>query len=530
MGGVDLRVTRRGFLGGVGAVAALAAGPRRGLGQEGEGAGGEVAEAKLAVDPMRPQFHLLPAHNWMNDPNGPIYFRGKYHMFFQYNPQGAVWGNMSWNHAVSGDMLHWTHLPLAMTETVGGPDAAGVFSGSAIAVEMPGRKSKRVYAVYTGIVKSTPEMETIRNEGTRESQCLAWSDDPLLERWTKDPVPVVARPPEGLKITGFRDPSVWRQGEWYYMTVGSGIDGVGGCVLLYRSPVKAAEGETLKKWEYMHPLTQGEWNGKRTSNPCDDGEMWECPEFFALGGAGGGAKREATHVLIYSTLGKVWWESGVLDAGTMKFVSKKKGLLDLDAFYAPKTQLDAVGRRILWGWIPERRTEAAMKAAGWSGMMSLPRVMELDADGTLRLTVLPEVKALRSGRVGQEESRAGVLRTLRGASGEVMCVGAGGDFTFTMSDDAGELVKVGYSAERHVMTADGEEVQLEVGDAATVHGFVDGSVIELILGERIGYTKRFYYDGAAPDVRALVVGDAGMEAWTIAAISDDRLTTPARGL
>src|ERR1700721_1299328 len=94
---------------------------------------------KLAADPMRPQFHLLPARNWMNDPNGPIYFNGRYHMFFQYNPFAAVWGDMSWNHAVSSDMLHWSHLPLALTPTPDSPDAYGCFSGSAIQV------GKRVY-------------------------------------------------------------------------------------------------------------------------------------------------------------------------------------------------------------------------------------------------------------------------------------------------------------------------------------------------------------------------------------------------
>lgn len=84
-------------------------------------------ESRLAHDPMRPQFHLLPAKNWMNDPNGPIYFNGRYHMFFQYNPRAATWGDMSWNHAVSSDMLHWSHLPLALTPTPGSPDAYGCF-------------------------------------------------------------------------------------------------------------------------------------------------------------------------------------------------------------------------------------------------------------------------------------------------------------------------------------------------------------------------------------------------------------------
>ncbi len=83
-------LTRRGFLSATAAAATFAMLPR-GLAAQGEST---TLEAKLAADPMRPQFHLLPAANWMNDPNGPIYFDGRYHMFFQYNPEAAVWGDM----------------------------------------------------------------------------------------------------------------------------------------------------------------------------------------------------------------------------------------------------------------------------------------------------------------------------------------------------------------------------------------------------------------------------------------------------
>jgi len=492
--------TRREFVGALAAMGVMSA------------VGRAETESRLAGDPMRPQFHLLPAKNWMNDPNGPIYFNGHYHMFFQYNPLAAVWGDMSWNHAVSRDMLHWSHLPVALTPTVGSPDAFGVFSGSAIQV------GKRVYAVYTGTRESTPELATIRDGENKiqESQCLAWSDDPLLVKWTKDAQPIVPLPPEGMKITGFRDPSAWKQGEWYYMTVGSGVARVGGCVLLYRS-------KDLKAWEYLHELTSGAWNGKVTANPCDDGEMWECPEFFALDGG---------HVLIYSTLGKVFWQSGVLDEATMKFAAKKTGLLDLDSFYAPKTQLDGKGRRILWGWIQERRPEAAMREAGWSGMMSLPRVLRLDADGTLRIETLPETAGLRAGRVSTEKVGAGTESVLKRANGEVVCSGnKGNSFGFTLSTDAGELLGVQYVGERHVFVADGKEIALEAGDVPRLHAFVDGSVIELIVSERIGYTKRFYYAGAiAPDVTASGEPGATLEAWTVAPISANRLTTPAVGV
>jgi len=486
--------TRREFMAIAGAVALA---PRELMGQDGDA----VLEKRLATDPMRPQFHLLPAKNWMNDPNGPVYFNGSYHMFFQYNPHGPTWGDMSWNHAVSKDMMHWTHLPIALTPTPGSPDAFGCFSGSAVVV------GKRVYMIYTGTAKSTPELATLKDGSSNilETQCLAYSDDPDLVRWTKLPEPVIPKTPPGMKETGFRDPSIWKQGEWYYMTVGSGEERVGGCVLLYRS-------KDLKAWEYMHQLTSGVWNGKLTPNPCDDGEMWECPDFFALDGG---------HVLIYSTLGKVFWQSGTLDEKTMKFKPLKTGLLDFDAFYAPKTQLDARGRRILWGWIPERRSDDEMKKAGWSGMMSLPRVMNLDKDGSLRLTMLPELTTLRGA----------AAKAIPMACGEFLCE-SDKDFDVVLkkSGDGRELLRASYSAASRKLTVDGHEVSVAAGQGAHLHGYVDVSVIDLIVNKSVGCTKRFYYEkGVAPDVAVEVSHGAAAEVWGIKPISGNRLTTPARG-
>jgi beta-fructofuranosidase len=441
----------------------------------------------------------------MNDPNAPIYFAGKYHMFFQYNPEGSIWGNMSWNHAISDDMLHWKNYPLAFTMTPGGPDAAGCFSGSAILTEHGGKP--RVYAIYTGVVKDKVR-ETVRNEGLRESQCLAWSEDPVLGQWTKLPQPVIPAPPKGLAITGFRDPSVWKQSDQYFLTVGSGVENVGGCVLLYKS-------KDLIDWDYLHPLASGTWDGKYTSNPVGDGEMWECPEFFALDGG---------YVLIYSSMGKVFWQSGVLDRSTMKFKAKKSGLLDLDSFYAPKTQLDAQNRRILWGWIPERRPPSEMIEAGWSGMMSLPRLLSLDPDGSLRMRILPEATALRSAPVESLNSTV----TLKAATGEMLCIGKRGrSMKFSVTLGSTEIILLEYSSEEHAWIVDGKKIGLQRSDTPKVHAFVDGSVVEMMLSERVGYTKRFYYsDTIAPDITILASGAEGrLEAWTISPISNDRLTT-----
>jgi beta-fructofuranosidase len=302
------------------------------------------------------------------------------------------------------------------------------------------------------------------------------------------------------------------------MTVGSGEENVGGCVLLYRS-------KDLRQWEYLHKLTGGQWNGHKTPNPCDDGEMWECPELFPLPGSS-----ICTHALIFSTMGRVIWQSGVLDPETMLFTMKKSGELDLGAFYAPKTQLDAHGRRILWGWIQERRSDAAMTAAGWSGMMSLPRVLALDPAGNLRIRIVPETAVLRGNSLPVAGISGGITCTLPAANGELLVTGSKDkDFKLRLGEN-GELATVEYSAAAHSMRIGGKEIALQPTDVPTIHGFIDGSVIELILAQRIGCTKRFYYQGAAPGVAAFVESSdpaLKLAAWSVKPISPNRLTTPA---
>src|SRR5246127_3091475 len=114
---------------------------------------------KLASDPLRPQYHLLPAANWMNDPNGPIFFRGHYHMFYQYNPNGAFWGTMHWAHATSPDMIHWQHEPIALAPTPGGYDRDGVFSGSAV---LDGNTPN---LIYTGVLPAASPSEITLDDG-----------------------------------------------------------------------------------------------------------------------------------------------------------------------------------------------------------------------------------------------------------------------------------------------------------------------------------------------------------------------------
>ena len=222
-----------------------------------------MPQSGLDRDPLRPQFHLLPAANWMNDPNAPIYWKNNYHMFYQYNPNGAYWGDMHWGHAVSTDMVHWKHLPLALVPTPGGPDADGCFTGTSVV------QDGKVVVLYTGVVVVPPGHATSKGgpQSYREAQCLMTSTDPELKVWTKLAAPVIAEPPTGMQVNGFRDPSPWRQGDSWYMVLGAGIANRGGVVLLYKS-------KDLHSWKYVHVLagrnerTEDRFDPYRTPGRC----------------------------------------------------------------------------------------------------------------------------------------------------------------------------------------------------------------------------------------------------------------------
>jgi beta-fructofuranosidase len=477
---------------------------------------GEQLREKLRNDPLRPQFHLLAKANWMNDPCAPRFFRGRYHMFFQYNPGAAVWGDMHWSHAISPDLIHWKHMPMALSPTPGFYDADGCFTGSVF----PGGEGATI--LYTAVSKSPVEQATIRSQGLREVQCLATSTDADLRTWKKLDKPVLDSPPPGLKVTGFRDPCPWKDGDTWFLGLGSGFPHVGGAVLLYRS----ADG---RNWTYLHPLAQG-------SSPAETGEMWECPDFFPLGDK---------HVLLYSARHKVHCEVGTFDKRDLVFHAETRGLLDHGSYYAAKTMLDAKGRRIFWGWVEETRSPEECIAAGWAGVMALPRVLTLGPDNELRMEVPPEFRSLRHSvqtllKPQNSETVAAALARMpiQNRAGMIVCKFKAGDSAAALElRDSGQdaplftiaIKPVGANGNPSVTIGDQTLPLFPDRDGiSTLNLWLDGSVIETFFDNKVAMTARCYtpysgdlhlaWTGATDALKSLSVSG-------VTPISNDRLTT-----
>lgn len=421
----------------------------------------EARWTKAAQDSHRPQYHYQPPPAWMNDPNGPFSWKGVYHMFYQYNPGKPFWGDMHWGHAVSPDLVRWTTVPIALAPTPGGPDKDGCFSGCAVDDD-----SVPTF-VYTGV---SPEV-----------QCIATSTDDLMTWQKYAGNPVISAPPAGLTVTGFRDPCVWKEENVWYMLIGSGIKDAGGTSFLYRST-------DLIDWEYLHPLYA-----------CDRARpMHECPDFFPLGDQ---------HVLLTSADG-MHWDVGACANHT--FTPERHGRVDWGHYYAARTLLAADGRRLMWGWITEGRSEEEQILAGWSGALSLTRVLTLGSDHTLRMEPVTELHTLRGRHWRFDDLTLGPsddTRPLDGVQGD--CLELIARFAPNDAKTFGVIVqgtdRIGYDRQtQQVLQA---PLELASDEEMVLRIFVDRSVTEVFANSRACQTLRTYHKPTdSRDVRVFAHG------------------------
>jgi fructan beta-fructosidase len=336
----------------------------------------------------RPQYHFTPAVNWMNDPNGMVYFDGEYHLFYQHNPFGDKWGHMSWGHAVSPDLVHWEHLPVAIPEA----NRVMAFSGSAVVdwhnTSGFGREGKPpLVAIYTG------------HQETSQSQYVAYSND-RGRTWTVyDGNPVL-----DIGRKEFRDPKVfWHASQQRWVMVVALPDQHK--VSFYSSP-------DLKQWRHLSDFGPA----------AAVGGVWECPDLFEL--AVDGDPKHTRWVLIVSlNPGGIYGGSGMqyfvghFDGTRFTADSPAPGIatagMPLDSvlwadygrdFYAAVSWSDVPredGRRLWLGWMNNWQYAQDIPTSPWRSVQSLPRTLALRTTSRgIRMVQQPvrELQQLRGPR------------------------------------------------------------------------------------------------------------------------------------
>jgi fructan beta-fructosidase len=388
-------------------------------------------------EPNRPQFHYTPVKNWMNDPNGLVYFDGEYHLFHQYNPHGDTWGHMSWGHAVSRDLQRWEHLPVALHEE----DGVMMFSGSAVVDEKNtsgfGTDGKPpMVAIYTG------------HTGAKQTQNLAYSTD-RGRTWTKySGNPVID---ENLK--DFRDPKVLRdEGSRRWLMV---------VALPDQHKVRFYSSTDLKKWERL-----GEFGGEGVV----DG-IWECPDLLQLPVATRDLRDvvPSRDVLVVSVGGGtpaggggVQYFIGAFDGKTFRNDNPRE--LKLFADYGPDffaaqsfAHLPAAQNRSVWvGWMSNWRYAHAEPTRPWRTAQSLPRELGLlETPAGVRLVQSParELRQLR-GRQLDKSAFATAGQSLEILATLDLTGAAGAVASFSVLGDGEHATVIGYDAARQEMFVD----------------------------------------------------------------------------
>ena len=413
---------------------------------------------------LRPLYHFTPEQNWLNDPNGMVYLDGEWHLFYQHNPFADVWGHMHWGHAVSRDLLHWSHLPIALHED----EAAGVmiFSGSA-AVDrlntsgLGSRETPALIAAYTG------------HSATEEDQRIAFSND-RGRTWTNSRHNPVIR----IGSREFRDPKLfWHAPSQHWIMA---------CVLADKQQVRFYSSTDLRDWQHMSDFGPA---GAHTG-------AWECPDLFTLAVDG-----DPSHVKWVLKVDNQQSVDG--HAGGQIFIGHFDGVrfvcddpparirpIDyaLD-FYASQSWSDAPeGRRVWLAWMTHWSYAGKLPTSPWRGMMTAPRELALRTfDDGIHLTQAPvrEIETLRRQHIRLENVEA-TQATIdaKGTALDIQVVlereGAS-PFGLHVREGAAERTAIGYDPQAGELFVD----RSESGDMSFSPQFVERHAVRLTLKDNM---------------------------------------------
>ncbi len=325
----------------------------------------------------RPQFHFTPAKNWMNDPNGLVYHDGEYHLFYQHNPFGDTWGHMSWGHAVSTDLIHWEHLPVALEEE----NNIMIFSGSAVVDHnntsgFGSEDNPPMVAIYTGH----------HTDQELQDQRIAYSTN-NGRTWTK----YSGNPVLDEGMANFRDPKIsWHEGSEQWVMV---------VALPTEYKVRFYGSQNLKDWTMLSEFGPSGATGG----------IWECPDLFELPIEGKNGRKWVLQVDLnpggpFGGSGSQYFV-GEFDGKTFTQDSDTEGetrWVDYGKdFYAVQSYANIPeddGRRIWISWMNNWQYAEQIPTSPWRSAMTIPRSLSLQTfDDGIHLVHQPveELQLLR---------------------------------------------------------------------------------------------------------------------------------------
>lgn len=473
----------------------------------------------VTAEPYRPQFHFTPEKTWTNDPNGLVYYKGEYHLFYQDNPYGVRWGHMSWGHAVSTDLLHWKHLPVAIEEypDPNGRDSVMIFSGSAVMDRNNSsgffqRDSAGMVAIYTSHVHS-------KGEQLAQHQSIAYSSDRgrTFKRFEGNPVLDIGR-------REFRDPKViWYepQQKWVMVTV-----------IPNEFKTHFYESKDLKSWKFLSEF-----------GPVGDtAKVWECPDLLQVTLPGETDIKK--WVLIVSNS----HPQGPAFVGIQYFVGEFDGTkftadnprrypLYIDYgkdLYAAVTYNNLPDDRVIMiGWANNWTYGQDIPTSPWRSAMSIPRELSLYStpDGPqLRQAPVREWMTLKGEKIADlskntDRSLVMNIRIKPGTSGRpgVKLFVNGDEWTMIGYDAAKKEAFVDRTHSGNVSfhtafpSVDAAKVVPDDDGWVTMEVFVDQSIIEAFInsGQRV-MTEQIFPLGSGSGIE--VVEDGGevlVEAWKV---------------
>jgi len=440
------------------------------------------------VDPLYPRLHPRPPRNWVNDPNGLVHHRGRWHLFAQASPDSATGGDICWWHADSADLVHWTDRGIALRPHLGDDsrvDRDGVWSGNAVSHD------GELVAFYCAFRTDAAWQPALR--GVSSDDGLTFVADGTVMATA----PEIVVLPDGTRTTAhtLRDPFVWSDpdpaapGEpRWSLLLGAGLVAVddGDGPNAYAAVLRFVSAD-LAHWSYV-----GVFHHLPVPAPGtvpDTGEMWECPAYAEIPDGTG----RVVSVLIVCG----WYRTAFPGRANVLLADRDGDVLtqrastlleDGDALYAPSLLQAPDGRVLLWGWVRELRDLSESTAAGWTGALTFPRELTI-RDGALASWPVAELDVLRSAPV----TVTGDTFTIPFAA-EVLIDGSHGPVTVYLTSGRTEVTLGLDPTSKRARVGD---VELDASTTTTegrpwLRVFLDGSVIEGFTSAGRVVTTRTY--------------------------------------